>query len=72
MTATSWAAFRPISRWNDKFRDAVRGYWLRRAWRAASWPGVYRPQATVPPWPAPSRRIGEFVAVHDGFTLADV
>jgi isoamylase len=62
--------------WNDKFRDAVRGYWLRsgshgvgrgelaRRFMASS--DVFNhgrrpPTASV-----------NFVAVHDGFTLADL
>jgi glycogen operon protein len=59
--------------WNDKFRDAVRGYWLRsgvargelaRRFTASSdlfHHGQRRPTASV-----------NFVSVHDGFTLADV
>jgi len=59
--------------WNDKFRDAVRGYWLQkgvsrgelaRRFTASSdlfHHGQRRPAASV-----------NFVAVHDGFTLADV
>lgn len=60
--------------WNDKFRDAVRGYWLgsgqvgrgefARRFTASSdlfHRGQRRPTASV-----------NFVAVHDGFTLNDV
>lgn len=59
--------------WNDKFRDAVRGYWLRsgvtrgelaRRFTASSdlfHHGQRRPTASV-----------NFISVHDGFTLADV
>ena len=60
--------------WNDKFRDAVRGYWLRsgnigrgelaRRFMGSSdlfQHGLRKPLASV-----------NFVAVHDGFTLADV
>ena len=59
--------------WNDKFRDAVRGYWLQtgvargelaRRFTASSdlfHHGQRRPTASV-----------NFVSVHDGFTLADV
>ncbi|MBV8035761.1 glycogen debranching protein GlgX [Roseateles sp.] len=59
--------------WNDKFRDAVRGYWLgagvgrgelARRFMASSdvfHHGQRRPAASV-----------NFVAVHDGFTLADL
>ena len=58
--------------WNDKFRDAVRGYWLQtgvsrgelaRRFTASSdlfHHGQRRPSASV-----------NFVSVHDGFTLAD-
>ncbi|MCV2370867.1 glycogen debranching protein GlgX [Roseateles oligotrophus] len=62
--------------WNDKFRDAVRGYWLRsdkpsvgrgelaRRFMASSdlfHHGSRRPTASV-----------NFVSVHDGYVLADV
>ncbi len=59
--------------WNDKFRDAIRGYWLQtgvsrgefaRRFTASSdlfHHGQRRPTASV-----------NFVSVHDGFTLADV
>jgi len=59
--------------WNDKFRDAVRGYWLRRgvdrgefARRFSASDDFFRhhqrqPTASV-----------NFIAVHDGFTLADL
>ncbi len=59
--------------WNDKFRDAVRGYWLRsgvargelaRRFTASSdlfHHGQRRPTASV-----------NFISVHDGFTLADL
>ncbi len=59
--------------WNDKFRDAVRGYWLQRGVDRADFArrmtassdlfhhGQRRPSASV-----------NFLAVHDGFTLHDV
>jgi hypothetical protein len=59
--------------WNDKFRDAVRGYWLRQgvdrgefARRFTASDDLFRhhqrkPTASV-----------NFIAVHDGFTLADL
>ena len=59
--------------WNDKFRDAVRGYWLlsgvtrgelARRFTASSdlfHHGQRRPTASV-----------NFVSAHDGFTLSDV
>ena len=59
--------------WNDRFRDAVRGYWLRRGTDRGEFARRFiasddlfhhdqrRPTASV-----------NFVAVHDGFTLADV
>jgi glycogen operon protein len=59
--------------WNDRFRDAVRGYWLRRgitrgelARRFTASSEFFhhhqrRPTASV-----------NFIAVHDGWTLADV
>lgn len=59
--------------WNDKFRDAVRGYWLqrgvprgelaRRFMGSSDWfeRRQRRPTASV-----------NFISVHDGFTLRDV
>ena len=59
--------------WNDKYRDAVRGYWLQRgstrgelARRLTASNDLFhhsqrRPTASV-----------NFVTVHDGFTLTDV
>ena len=59
--------------WNDHFRDPVRGFWLGRAGESAAFaaalsgsPAIYnqrqrRPTAGV-----------NFIAVHDGFTLADL
>ncbi|PZP29416.1 MAG: glycogen debranching enzyme GlgX [Roseateles depolymerans] len=60
--------------WNDKFRDAARGYWLQaggvgrgefaRRFMASSdvfHHGQRQPAASV-----------NFIAVHDGFTLADL
>ena len=59
--------------WNDKFRDAVRGYWLRRgidraefAKRISASSDLFnhtqrRPSASV-----------NFICVHDGYTLNDV
>jgi glycogen operon protein len=59
--------------WNDKFRDAVRGYWLGRSVSRGEFArrftassdlfhhGQRQPTASV-----------NFVAVHDGYTLNDV
>jgi isoamylase len=59
--------------WNDKFRDAIRGYWLKsgvtrgelaRRFTASSdvfHHGQRKPNASV-----------NFITAHDGFTLADV
>jgi glycogen operon protein len=59
--------------WNDRFRDAVRGYWLQRGVDRAEFArrmtassdlfehGQRRPSASI-----------NFLAVHDGFTLHDV
>jgi glycogen operon protein len=58
---------------NDKFRDAVRGYWLRRgvdrgefARRFSASDDLFRHHQRLPTASV------NFVAVHDGFTLADV
>lgn len=62
-----------ISEWNDRFRDATRGFWLHGsvscgefASRLAGSSDLFRhsgrtPQASI-----------NFVTAHDGFTLADV
>jgi len=59
--------------WNDRFRDAVRSYWLNRGVTRGEFArrftassdlfhhGQRRPPASI-----------NFVAAHDGFTLADV
>ena len=59
--------------WNDRFRDSVRSYWLRRGVTRGEFArrfcassdlfhhGQRRPTASV-----------NFIAAHDGFTLADV
>jgi glycogen operon protein len=59
--------------WNDKYRDAVRRYWLQQGVRRGEFArrftassdlfhhGQRRPSASV-----------NFIAVHDGFTLADL
>ncbi|MBA3478526.1 MAG: glycogen debranching protein GlgX [Lautropia sp.] len=61
------------SEWNDRYRDAVRGFWLSKisyrgdmARRLEGSPDLFRyagrrPQASV-----------NFVAAHDGFTLQDL
>ena len=62
-----------IAEWNDRFRDAARGFWLTRSVRAGELARrltasseLFRhdgrmPQASV-----------NFITAHDGFTLADV
>ncbi len=59
--------------WNDRFRDAVRGYWLQRGVTRGEFArrfcgssdlfhhGQRRPTASV-----------NFITAHDGFTLADM
>ncbi|HEX4858179.1 MAG TPA: glycogen debranching protein GlgX [Usitatibacteraceae bacterium] len=61
--------------WNDRYRDAVRGYWLRTG--STSGRGEFARRITASsdvfhhggraPWASVN-----FVAVHDGYTLADV
>ncbi len=62
-----------IAEWNDRYRDAARGFWLTRATacgelarRIAASSDLFRhdgrmPQASI-----------NFVTAHDGFTLADL
>jgi len=59
--------------WNDKFRDAVRGYWLRRgadrgefARRFTASDDLFHHHQRLPTASV------NFVSVHDGFTLNDV
>lgn len=65
--------------WNDKFRDTVRGYWLGSAAKGAAHVGrgelARRFMASSDVFHhgqrAPTASIN-FVAVHDGYTLADL
>ena len=62
-----------IAEWNDRFRDAVRGFWLTGTTRCGEFASRLsgssdlfrhdgrRPQSSI-----------NFVTAHDGFTLADV
>ncbi|MEO8160517.1 MAG: glycogen debranching protein GlgX [Arenimonas sp.] len=59
--------------WNDKFRDAVRGFWLRQgvdrgefARRFAASDDLFKHHQRLPTASV------NFVSVHDGFTLADL
>ncbi len=59
--------------WNDKFRDAARRFWRGDAHSAQELAGVFLGSAAV--FDHPGRRTFSsvnFVAAHDGFTLADV
>ncbi len=63
----------PFADWNDTFRDAVRGYWLQRG--VARGELVRRFTASHDLFAHQQRRPTasvNFIAVHDGFTLADV
>jgi glycogen operon protein len=63
----------PFAEWNDRFRDAVRGFWLTRgtgcgelARRIAGSSDLFRHQGREP------LASINFVTAHDGFTLADL
>jgi glycogen operon protein len=63
----------PWLEWNDRFRDAQRGFWLRHAgtrgelaYRLAGSSDVF-----VPAWREPTSSVN-FVTAHDGFTLRDL
>ncbi len=59
--------------WNDKFRDSTRQFWRGEAHSAQELAGVFLGSAAV--FDYPGRRTFSsvnFVAAHDGFTLADV
>jgi len=66
--------------WNDRFRDAARGFWLARGGglqnttltRADFAEAFAGSPATYPPGRRPATASVNFIAVHDGFTLADM
>jgi glycogen debranching enzyme len=60
----------PFLEWNDRYRDRVRRFWRGDA-------GAVGPLATAMAgsgdvFPPPATRTVNFVAAHDGFTLADL
>ena len=62
-----------ISEWNDRFRDAARGFWLTRtvtcgefASRLAGSSDLFRHSGRMP------QSSINFITAHDGFTLADL
>ncbi len=63
----------PFAEWNDRFRDAARGFWLGRAGAAAELGDGLLGSARVfdragrPAWSSIN-----FVSCHDGLTLADL
>src|SRR5688572_248700 len=59
--------------WNDRFRDAVRGYWLRRGVARGEFARRFTASSDFfhHHQRAPAASVN-FVAVHDGYTLADV
>ncbi|MEK8031588.1 glycogen debranching protein GlgX [Ideonella sp. DXS29W] len=63
--------------WNDKFRDAVRGYWLGRDGGAGVSRGEFARRFTASSdlfhhAQRPPMASVNFITVHDGFTLNDV
>ena len=72
----------PFAEWNDRYRDSVRTFWLRRrrplrptaspATACASWrPGSPAPRTCSARATAGPLASVNYVAAHDGFTLAD-
>jgi glycogen operon protein len=74
LSVSATGCFPPgIAEWNDRYRDAARGFWLtgdtncgEMASRLAASSGLFRhhgrsPQASI-----------NFITAHDGYTLADV
>jgi glycogen operon protein len=59
--------------WNDKFRDAVRGYWLRRGTDRGEFARRFSASEDLfrPPQRLPTASVN-FVTMHEGFTLADL
>ena len=62
-----------IAEWNDRFRDAARGFWLTGAVRCGEFASrlagssdLFRHDGRVP------QSSINFITAHDGFTLADV
>jgi glycogen operon protein len=63
----------PWLEWNDKFRDAMRGYWLGRGVDRAGFARRFLASSDVYQHARRQPSAGvNFVAVHDGFTAADV
>ena len=63
----------PFAEWNDRFRDAVRGFWLTRATRAGELARritasseLFRHDGRMP------QSSINFVTAHDGFSLTDL
>ena len=74
MTAWETGHFPPgIAEWNDRFRDAARGFWLTRgtssgelARRITASSDLFRHSGRVP------QASINFITAHDGFSLADL
>ena len=57
--------------WNDKFRDAVRGYWLRQGVDRGAFARRFTASDDLFHHRSPQASVN-FISVHDGFTLADL
>jgi len=57
--------------WNDKFRDAVRGYWLGTGVGRGELARRFTASSDLFHQRLPTASVN-FIAVHDGFTLADL
>ena len=74
MTAWETGRFPPgVAEWNDRFRDAARGFWLTRgtsagelARRITASSDLFRHSGRVP------QASINFITAHDGFSLADL
>jgi glycogen debranching enzyme len=60
----------PFLEWNDRFRDRVRRFWRGDAHALADFATALAGSSDA--WPGAETRTVNFVAAHDGFTLADL
>jgi glycogen debranching enzyme len=60
----------PFLEWNDRYRDSVRRFWRGDAHMLGAFATAVAGSGDV--YPPPETRSVNFIAAHDGFTLADL
>ncbi len=60
----------PFLEWNDRYRDRMRRFWRGDAHMLGDFATALAGSSDV--YPAPATRTVNFIAAHDGFTLADL